>query len=95
VDGAIEYSQADLYDVVCVIAHTRPIKPKPYPDNIPNNVMNPIAGIIADGAFPYVAIPYGKLNTPAPTILLTKLNISLVIVAVPPLPLVPLGWVDD
>ena len=46
-------------------------------------VIHSIAGKIADGAFPYTATPQGKLNTPAPTILFTKLNTSFGIVAVP------------
>ena len=42
------------------------------------------AGIIAEGAFPKEAIPAGRLNTPAPTILFTKLNVRLAMDASPP-----------
>mmetsp|Transcript_8563 Transcript_8563/g.18256 ORF Transcript_8563/g.18256 Transcript_8563/m.18256 type:complete len:83 (+) Transcript_8563:1255-1503(+) len=46
--------------------------------------MRAIAGNMADGALPKAEIPAGKLKTPAPTIDLTKLKISLGMVAVPP-----------
>jgi len=42
-----------------------------------------VAGRIALGAFPYAAMPAGKLKTPAPTMDLTKLNISTGMDAVP------------
>jgi hypothetical protein len=51
---------------------------KPYAENPPIIEISATAGKIAEGA-----IPAGKLNTPAPTILLTRLNTSLGIVAVP------------
>ena len=38
---------------------------------------------MAEGALPYAAMPAGKLSTPAPTMLFTKLNISLGMDAVP------------
>jgi hypothetical protein len=65
---------------------------------VPMSVMRNIAGSIADGAFPNDAIPYGNVNTPAPTIDLTKLNISFDIVAVPVVPVVSVlevGLGDD
>ena len=43
------------------------------------------AGMAAEGALPKFAIPAGKLNTPTPTIALTRLKTSLGMVAVPPL----------
>jgi len=46
--------------------------------------MSAVAGRIALGALPKAAIPAGKLKTPEPTILFTKLNISLGMDAVPP-----------
>ena len=39
---------------------------------------------MAEGALPYAAMPAGKLSTPAPTMLFTRLNISLGMDAVPP-----------
>ena len=66
------------------MAHTRPINAKPYADAIPISDIKSMAGYMAEGALPYAAIPAGKLSTPAPTILLTKLNTSLGIDAVPP-----------
>mmetsp|Transcript_1559 Transcript_1559/g.2653 ORF Transcript_1559/g.2653 Transcript_1559/m.2653 type:complete len:103 (+) Transcript_1559:1313-1621(+) len=41
------------------------------------------AGSTAEGAFPNAAIPAGRDSTPAPTIDLTRLKISLGMVAVP------------
>jgi hypothetical protein len=38
---------------------------------------------MAEGALPYAAMPAGKLSTPAPTMLFTRLNISLGMDAVP------------
>jgi len=46
--------------------------------------MKSTAGYIAEGALPYAAMPAGRLSTPAPTMLFTKLNISLGMDAVPP-----------
>jgi hypothetical protein len=50
---------------------------------MPKSAMSPIAGTTADGALPKAAMPLGKVNTPAPTMLLTKLKTSLGMVAVP------------
>ena len=44
-----------------------------------------MAGTSAEGALPKAATPYGKLNTPAPTMLLTRLKTRLGMLAVPPL----------
>ena len=83
-----------------------PMSQNPKPLNNPVRIINPYAGNNAVGWSPNAAIPAGKPNTPAPTIALTKLKISLGMVAVPPvvspppLPLPPpftvvndfLGW---
>eukprot|EP00978_Attheya_sp_CCMP212_P040958 scaffold229254_cov51-Attheya_sp.AAC.2 len=45
--------------------------------------MSTDAGMSADGAFPMAAMPAGRLSTPAPTMLFTRLNTSLGMVAVP------------
>ena len=50
---------------------------------VPMMAINTVAGSRAPGAFPKAAMPAGKLNTPAPMILLTKLKISLGMDAVP------------
>jgi hypothetical protein len=50
--------------------------------------MRALAGTKALGALPKAAMPAGKPNTPAPTMALTKLKISLGMVAVPPAALV-------
>ncbi len=54
--------------------------------------MSATAGIIADGAFPNAAIPAGSDNTPAPTILFTRLNVRADIVPSPPELLPSLGF---
>ena len=46
--------------------------------------MRPAAGMMAEGAFPNAETPAGKLRTPAPTILLTRLNMRADMVPSPP-----------
>jgi hypothetical protein len=57
---------------------------KQYPEIPPKSAMRMDAGRTADGAFANDAMPAGNESTPAPTIHLTRLKISLDIVAVPP-----------
>ena len=54
-----------------------------------------MAGTSAEGALPKAATPYGKLNTPAPTMLLTRLKTRLGMLAVPPLLLLLLLLSED
>ena len=54
-----------------------------------------MAGTSAEGALPKAATPYGKLNTPAPTMLLTRLKTRLGMLAVPPLLLLLLLSEDE
>ena len=79
-------SHASEYDVAPVILQILAIKLNVYPDIVPIIVINAIAGSNAPALLPNAAIPAGKLKTPAPIILFTKLNISFDIVAVPPPP---------
>jgi len=69
--------------VVLVKLQTRPIKANPYELRQPMTVMRATAGTTADGALANAAMPAGSVNTPAPTIDLTKLNTSCEMVAVP------------
>lgn len=81
----IVFSHASLYEVEPVYAQTLPIRENPYPESAPMTVMRNVAGIMAEGALPKAEIPAGRLNTPAPTILLTRLKVRPDMDALPPL----------
>lgn len=67
----MDFSQADRYVVASVMAHTRPVRPKPYAESAPMVAIRKMAGTAADGALPKAAIPAGNDRTPAPTMPLT------------------------
>lgn len=66
------------------MAQTRPMREKQYPEIQPKSAMRIDAGTTAEGALANAATPAGRESTPAPTMFLTRLKISLGIVAVPP-----------
>jgi len=78
------FSQASMYDDASSMAHTRPMSEKQYPETPPMSAMRMDAGSTAEGALAKAAIPAGRESTPAPTMLLIRLKISLDMVAVPP-----------
>ena len=75
--GPTDALQASRYDVAPVRWQTLPMTENPYPDRAPKIIISVNAGNKADGAFPKLAIPAGKLKTPTPKMALTKLKTRL------------------
>lgn len=78
----IHFISLDYLPLCC--SHVLPIKLNEYAATIPMEAQRIAAGSNADFSSAKNAIPDGKDKTPAPTILLAKLNVDVAMVACPP-----------
>jgi hypothetical protein len=82
--GLTIFSQASWKDLALFSLQMRPIRLKLYAATTPNSVHSAAAGTRALGSSARKATPDGSDSTPAPMMLLARLNVDVAIVAVPP-----------